>query len=33
METTQTGYPMRVFLVEDSAPLCERLIEMIEAEG
>jgi DNA-binding NarL/FixJ family response regulator len=24
---------MKVFLVEDSAPLCERLIEIIEAEG
>ena len=24
---------MRVFLVEDSAPLCERLVEMIEADG
>ncbi|MGZ8153755.1 MAG: response regulator [Burkholderiales bacterium] len=24
---------MKVFLVEDSAPLCERLVEMIEAEG
>jgi len=24
---------MKVFLVEDSAPLCERLVEMIEADG
>jgi DNA-binding NarL/FixJ family response regulator len=24
---------MKVFLVEDSAPVCERLIEMIEAAG
>ena len=24
---------MRVFLVEDSAPLCQRLVEMIEVEG
>jgi DNA-binding NarL/FixJ family response regulator len=33
METTRTERHMRVFLVEDSAPLCERLVEMIEAEG
>ncbi|MGZ9077196.1 MAG: response regulator [Burkholderiales bacterium] len=33
METTRTERNMKVFLVEDSAPLCERLVEMIEAEG
>ena len=24
---------MKVFLVEDSVPLCERLVEMIESEN
>lgn len=24
---------MKIFLVEDSAPVCERLVEMIEASG
>ena len=33
METAHIEHEMKVFLVEDSAPLCERLVEMIEAEG
>jgi DNA-binding NarL/FixJ family response regulator len=33
METRNIERGMKVFLVEDSAPLCERLIEMIEADG
>ena len=33
METGHIERRMRVFLVEDSAPLCERLVEMIEADG
>ena len=33
METAHIERGMKVFLVEDSAPLCERLVEMIEAEG
>jgi len=33
METAHIERGMKVFLVEDSVPLCERLVEMIEAEG
>ncbi|MGZ5150385.1 MAG: response regulator [Burkholderiales bacterium] len=33
METSTTQRRVKVFLVEDSAPVCERLIEMIETEG
>jgi len=33
METGHIERGMKVFLVEDSAPLCERLVEMIEVDG
>jgi chemotaxis response regulator CheB len=33
MQTGHIERGMKVFLVEDSAPLCERLVEMIEADG
>jgi DNA-binding NarL/FixJ family response regulator len=33
METSTTERRVKVFLVEDSVPVCERLIEMIETEG
>jgi len=33
MQTRHIERGMKVFLVEDSAPLCERLVEMIEADG
>jgi DNA-binding NarL/FixJ family response regulator len=33
MQTGHIERGMRVFLVEDSAPLCERLVEIIEVDG
>jgi CheY-like chemotaxis protein len=33
MYTTHDAHPMKVFLVEDSAPVRERLVEIIEADG
>ena len=33
MQTTLTRRPLKVFLVEDSVPIRQRLVEMIESDG